>query len=127
LLKFGVNNEKAHSISFDNLSANNIFRYNYRLRKIRKTKARRCCKSIFISSTTPRSKHELLKMLLFRLLDPLFLILNMFAVFMWGLYLLNPFFAFVPFHVYTAPVSLTFWLVVYALGKRYLQRRKFLK
>ncbi len=66
-------------------------------------------------------------MLLFRLLDPLFLILNMFAVFMWGLYLLNPFFAFVPFHVYTAPVSLTFWLVVYALGKRYLQRRKFLK
>ena len=66
-------------------------------------------------------------MLLFRFLDPLFLILNMFAVFMWGLYLLNPFFAFVPFHVYTAPVSLTFWLVVYAFAKRYFQQHKFLK
>ena len=64
---------------------------------------------------------------MFRVLDLLFFWLNMFAVFMWLLYLLNPFFAFVPFHVYTAPVSLTFWLVVYAFTKRYFQQHKFLK
>ena len=64
---------------------------------------------------------------MFRCIDALFLLLAIFATFMWVLYLLNPFFAFVPFRVYTAPVSITFWLVVYVFAKRYLQRRKFLK
>lgn len=66
-------------------------------------------------------------MLLFRFLDRLFVILNMFAVFMWGLYLLNPFLAFVPFHVDTAPIALTFWLIVYIAVKRYFRRKRWIK
>ena len=62
-----------------------------------------------------------------RIFDSLFSWLFLFTAFMWGLYLFNPFFSFVPFHVDTAPIALTFWLIVYIVAKRHFRRKRWMK